>query len=420
MSRARDNANNWAADITGVTAGTGITGGGTSGAVTVTNEMATTIDAKGDLLVGSGADAYVRVPVGTNNQVLTADSATTSGVKWATADALPSQTGNSGKYLTTNGTTASWGTVNQPLSFTERKPANGYRIYGMAHSGSLYVAVGDTGYLYTSSDGYTWTSRTSGFGTDSIYDVAYGNGLFVAVGANGKITTSTDGTTWTARTSNVGTNQINAVEYANSIWVAVADGGGTTNTGGIIYSTDGITWTRKSQSLTVGTSYKDVCWNGTNWLVVANYSTNNYIYASTPSGTWTAGASGASSANWCGSDGTRSFIQRGDVMTFTSSSTFSSWSAISSIGLLQGSNYPYYIYDNKIYMSNSAIFSSMSSTPNQGPSGAWYGANYVPILNPLAEGYISSPNIVSDIGKVFVNSSGIIICGGNGRILTSF
>jgi hypothetical protein len=34
-TKARTNADNWAADITGVTAGTGITGGGTSGTVTV-------------------------------------------------------------------------------------------------------------------------------------------------------------------------------------------------------------------------------------------------------------------------------------------------------------------------------------------------------------------------------------------------
>ena len=87
MTKARDNANNWAADITGVTAGTGISGGGTSGAVTVTNSLLTTIDAKGDLLVGSGDDTAVRVAVGTNNHVLTADSATTSGVKWAAAGA---------------------------------------------------------------------------------------------------------------------------------------------------------------------------------------------------------------------------------------------------------------------------------------------------------------------------------------------
>jgi hypothetical protein len=42
-------------DITEVTAGTGISGGGTSGAVTITNSMATAIDAKGDLVVGTGA-----------------------------------------------------------------------------------------------------------------------------------------------------------------------------------------------------------------------------------------------------------------------------------------------------------------------------------------------------------------------------
>jgi hypothetical protein len=73
-----------AGDITGVTAGTGISGGGTSGTVTVTNSMATAIDAKGDLIGGTGADTFARLAVGTNGQVLTADSAETTGLKWAT------------------------------------------------------------------------------------------------------------------------------------------------------------------------------------------------------------------------------------------------------------------------------------------------------------------------------------------------
>jgi len=55
-------------DITGVTAGTGLTGGGTSGAVTVELDV---------------SSVYV----------------------------VPSQSGQSGKYLTTNGTAASWATV---------------------------------------------------------------------------------------------------------------------------------------------------------------------------------------------------------------------------------------------------------------------------------------------------------------------
>jgi len=72
-------------DIEGVTAGTGISGGGTSGTVTVTNSMATAIDAKGDLVVGTGADAFSRLAVGTNDYVLTADSAQATGLKWAAA-----------------------------------------------------------------------------------------------------------------------------------------------------------------------------------------------------------------------------------------------------------------------------------------------------------------------------------------------
>jgi hypothetical protein len=74
-----------AGDITGVTAGTGISGGGTSGTVTITNSMATAIDAKGDLVAGTGADAFSRLAVGANGTVLTADSAEATGLKWATA-----------------------------------------------------------------------------------------------------------------------------------------------------------------------------------------------------------------------------------------------------------------------------------------------------------------------------------------------
>lgn len=71
-------------DITEVAAGVGISGGGTSGSVTITNSMATAIDAKGDLVAGTGADTFSRLAVGANNTVLTADSTTATGLKWAT------------------------------------------------------------------------------------------------------------------------------------------------------------------------------------------------------------------------------------------------------------------------------------------------------------------------------------------------
>lgn len=76
--------NNDQGDITAVTAGTGISGGGTSGAVTITNSMATEITAKGDLIAGTGSATFDNLPVGTNGQYLQADSTASTGLKWAT------------------------------------------------------------------------------------------------------------------------------------------------------------------------------------------------------------------------------------------------------------------------------------------------------------------------------------------------
>jgi hypothetical protein len=42
------------------------------------------VDAKGDLIAATGADAVSRLAVGTNDQILVADSTTATGLKWAT------------------------------------------------------------------------------------------------------------------------------------------------------------------------------------------------------------------------------------------------------------------------------------------------------------------------------------------------
>jgi photosystem II stability/assembly factor-like uncharacterized protein len=67
--------------------------------------------------------------------------------------------------------------------------------------------------------------------------ITFGNNTFVAVGDDGYIATSSDGITWTYR--NVGTSyNFKSVTFANNIFVAVGDG--------VFTSPDGITWTERA------------------------------------------------------------------------------------------------------------------------------------------------------------------------------
>lgn len=78
------------------------------GVATATSINGTTIPSS-ETLVTTTSTAYI-VPSQTGNsgKYLTTNGTVSS---WATVDALPSQTGNNGKYLTTDGTTASWAVI---------------------------------------------------------------------------------------------------------------------------------------------------------------------------------------------------------------------------------------------------------------------------------------------------------------------
>jgi len=74
--------------------------------------LATSFNAKGDIFVASANDVAAVLSVGSDGYLLTASSTAANGITWAAAPvSLPSQTGNSGKYLTTDGSTASWAAI---------------------------------------------------------------------------------------------------------------------------------------------------------------------------------------------------------------------------------------------------------------------------------------------------------------------
>jgi len=90
--------------------------------------------------------------------------------------------------------------------------------------------------MITSTDGTTWTTRTSGFGSTRINGVAYGNDVWVAVGDIGTVRTSTDGITWTTRTSGT-TGSLQRLAFGNGLFVARDNISGALRT-----SPNGIVW----------------------------------------------------------------------------------------------------------------------------------------------------------------------------------
>ena len=65
----------------------------------------------------------------------------------------------------------------------------------------MFVTVGQSGFIFTSSDGNSWTKKRTSGTSEDLYEVTYGNSTFVTVGENGIILTSPDEFFWTERTS---------------------------------------------------------------------------------------------------------------------------------------------------------------------------------------------------------------------------
>ncbi|CAB4154388.1 Phage tail collar domain containing protein [uncultured Caudovirales phage] len=191
-----------AGDITSVIAGTGLTGGATSGAATLNLDTsivftASSIDAKGDLLVGTANDAYAKQAIGTNGKVLTADSTQSTGVAWTQivpAGVIQQYAGTTAPsgYLLCNG--ASFSSITYP---------------------DLAAVVGDT---YQASSGTTYyvpnLQTRVPVGKDS-------SGTFANLGATGG-----------AETHTLTTAQLASHTHPNPTVTAVATGSAVTIQGG--------------------------------------------------------------------------------------------------------------------------------------------------------------------------------------------
>lgn len=114
-----------------------------------------TIDAKGDLYAGTGADATTRLPVGTDGQTLRANSAMATGLEWDTLTAADVGADPAGSA-------AAAAAASQPLATIDAK---GDLYVGTADNTTTRQAVGTNGQVLTANSatgtGLEWQTPTT-------------------------------------------------------------------------------------------------------------------------------------------------------------------------------------------------------------------------------------------------------------------
>ena len=152
--------------------------------------------------------------------------------------------GSSGS-IARSSTGSTWTPVLAPGGRSAPGQGQSNMLAAIAYSGTLWVAGGQWGSIFTSPDGVTWTSRRAGSCCGTIAGIAYGAGVFAAVGYSGNATyilTSPDGITWTQAYPTSGSllGYPIGIAYGGGVFSAV---GAYNGTGYAITSADGVTWT---------------------------------------------------------------------------------------------------------------------------------------------------------------------------------
>lgn len=151
---------------------------------------------------------------------------------------------------------------------------------------NLFIAVGDSGTIISSSDCIVWKALSSGT-KNSLNGVCWGNNQYVAVGDSGTIIISSDGLSWKKAVSGTSKNLV-SIAWGTMFLALTAN-----DSGAILTSSNGVVWNSQLLPEATYTSYISVLYENAKYLLAGNdadptgpMSGSIKIFTSSSGSTW--------------------------------------------------------------------------------------------------------------------------------------
>lgn len=180
------------------------------------------------------------------------------------------------------GASGSIATSTNGINWIRRASGTTEQLNSVVWTGSQFVIGGNTGVILTSPTGVTWTLRSLGGGlTNNLVTLSTNGSRIVAAGTG--LFSSTDGISWT---QHIGGVFFQGSAYGQNQFVAV--GGSAIRT-----SPDGVTWTTRTAP--TSTNLRCVEWSGSAWVALG---TSGQVRTSPDAITWTTRTGQGSTITW--------------------------------------------------------------------------------------------------------------------------
>lgn len=233
----------------------------------------------------------------------------------------------------------------------------------------LYVTVGEVNDAVSLSGAITTNSWVSRNAAIDFYSMATdGTTYITAVGAGGGLYTSTNGTSYTSRTSGVATNLGTVLSNGGTFWVAA----GNTSANVIRYNTTNPTtaWSASTSGLGGTSNFVDGAYGGGYFTLITSGGT--IIRTADPSVGWTTTASGLSATNLTYVNGY--FFASGSTSLYVSSDLGLTFTAIpvTTVNIGKIAYIPLFDGYNDLYLgAGEAIGDSFAVHYATNPFGPW-------------------------------------------------